>query len=49
MVSIVPVLLMFLWRRGLLSIPRLVVLTAAVVIPFAPFAIADPDALWYAL
>ena len=49
MVSIVPVLLMFLWRRGLLSIPRLVVLTAAVVIPFAPFAIADPHALWYAL
>ena len=34
-------------RYRLLSISRLVVLAAAVVIPFAPFAISDADALWY--
>ena len=49
MISLVPVFLMFLWQRRLLSISRLAVLTAAVVIPFAPFAIADPGALWYGL
>jgi hypothetical protein len=49
MISLVPVFVMFLWHRRLLTISRLAVLAAAVVIPFAPFAIADPGALWYGL
>ncbi len=49
MASMVPVFLMFLWHRGLLTTLRLAVLAAAVVIPLAPFAIADAGALWYGL
>jgi hypothetical protein len=49
MVSLVPVFLIFLWHRRLLTTWRTMALTAAVVIPFLPFLIADPGALWYAL
>jgi hypothetical protein len=49
MVSLVPVFVMFLWHRQLLTMRRAIALLGAIVIPFVPFAIADPAALWYAL
>jgi hypothetical protein len=49
MVSLVPVFVMFLWHRQLLTMTRVTALTAAIVIPLLPFVIADPGALWYAL
>lgn len=49
MVSLVPVFVMCLWHRQLLTMRRVVALLAAIAIPFVPFAIADPGALWYAL
>ena len=49
MASLVPVFMMFLWHRRLLTWGRVGVLGAAILIPFLPFLIADPGALWYAL